>query len=90
MEHYLNSHEFFDEVWSAIPEDLVSNQYMDENIDFIRSLTFTFYEDYSEDRVTVNLCAKILTNVFRTFFQHKPLLCNVVDEYLVNNLDEDD
>lgn len=90
MEHYLNSHEFFDEVWTAIPEKLVSNQYLDENADFIRTLTFSFYEDYAEDRLTVNLCAKILTNVFSTFFQHKPLLCNSVDEYLVNNMDEED
>ena len=88
MERILNSHEFFDEVWMMVPEKLVSNQYMDENLDFLRTLTFNFYEDYAEDRITVGLCAKTITKVIRAFFEFKPLLANIVDDYEVNNIDD--
>lgn len=89
MENYLNSHQFFDEVWMLVPEELVSNKYMHENDEFIKTLTFSFYQDYAEDRISVNVVARIISNMFQQFFKYKPLLSNSIDDYLVNSLDED-
>jgi hypothetical protein len=89
MERQLNSEEFFDEMWMKIPEELISNKYIDENSDMWRDIVFKFYEHYAEDRITVNLAAKIIADTFYMLFKYKPLLCNVVDDYLVNSLDEE-
>lgn len=90
MEKYLNSHEFFDEIWEAVPEELISNKYIDENSDMWKELIFKFYENYAEDRITVNLAAKIITDTFYLLFKYKPLLCNVVDDYIMNVVEDED
>lgn len=87
MEIYLNSHEFFDKVWERVPEDLVSNKYMDENTEFLKDLTFEYYKDYSEDRVSINYVAKKLSSFFRLLFIHKPLLSDIVDDEWINAYD---
>lgn len=89
MENYLNSHQFFDEVWMLIPEELVSNKYMHENDSLIKEITFSFYKDYAEDRISINVAARIISNMFQYFFKYKPLLSNSVDDYLINSMDED-
>jgi hypothetical protein len=89
MERQLNSEEFFDEIWMLVPEKLISNKYIDENSEMWRDIVFKFYENYVEDRITVNLSAKVIADTFHMLFKHKPLLCNVVDDYLVNR-DEDE
>ena len=85
---YLNVHEFFELVWDRIPEKLISDKYIDENIEFIRELTYEFHKDYLEDRFSVNLAAKIIERFFYITFKHKPLLCNVIDDWDVNNIEE--
>jgi len=90
MEVQLNSHQFFDEVWSKIPEDLISNQYLHENYELLKDITFEFYKDYAEDRATINYSAKKISNFFALMFKYKPLLRNIVDDYMVNSVDEYD
>lgn len=85
MDIYMNSHEFFDEVWERIPEEVVSNQYMNENIELLKDLTFDYYKDYSEDRVSINYVSKKLTKVFELLFLHKPILRNIVDDEWINS-----
>lgn len=84
---YMTSHEFFELVWDRIPEELVSNKYMDENIDYLRDITFEFYSLYREDKIPLNLSAKLITTFFEKTFKYKPLLCNIVDDYMVNSED---
>lgn len=83
-ERYLNFHEFFDEIWMLIPETLISDKYIDENIEMFKDLLFFYYKEYAEDRITLNLCAKLIENTFQYLFKHKPLLCNAIDDFIVN------
>lgn len=76
---YLNIHEFYEIFWDKIPEELISNMYLDENADFIREVTFSLYEEYLEDRLTLNLSSKILTEFVRSLFKHKPKTSNIVN-----------
>lgn len=87
MNDYLNIHEFFEEIWDRVPEKIVSNKYIDINIDFVKDLTYSFYTRYLQDTMTINLIAKTITDVMENIFKHKPSLSNVVDDYLVNSED---
>lgn len=76
---YLNVHEFYEIFWDKVPENLISNMYLDENEDFIRETTFSLYEEYLEDRLSINLAAKILTEIIKSLFKYKPRTSNIVD-----------
>lgn len=82
MDNKLNSHEFFDELLYLIPEEVISNIYVDQNIDFLKEINFYLYKHYSEDRLTVNLAADLLENFLILSFKHKIPLCNILyDDY---------
>lgn len=76
---YLNVHEFYEIFWDRVPEELISNMYLDENEDFIREITYSLYEQYLEDRLTVNLAARIMTEFMKNLFKHKPNTSNIVN-----------
>lgn len=80
-EDYLNVHEFHELFWDRVPSEVVSNMYLDNNEDFIRDVTYSLYEQYLEDRLTINLAAGIMTEFIKNLFKHKPGVSNIVDNY---------
>lgn len=81
-ERKLNIHEFFDELLYLTDEAVFSNIYIDENIEFFKEMNLYLYENYLEDRLTLNLAADILENSIKALFEHKPSVSNVLrDDY---------
>ena len=52
MNGILDYNEFFEEVWDYISEDVVTDEFWQNNEEFIRELTFDYYEFYKKTIVT--------------------------------------
>lgn len=74
----LNIHEFFDELLYMTDENVFSNIYIDENIDYFKEANLFLYEQYEQDRLTLNLASTILENFIKFNFQHKPSQSNIL------------
>lgn len=80
-EDYMNIHEFYELFWDRVPAEVVSNMYIDDNDEFIKETTLSLYEQYLQDRITINLAATLMTEFMRNLFKHKPGTSNIVDNY---------
>ena len=69
MTKKVDSHKFFEDLWCAIPEEILSDKYIDDNLEFMKTLAFSFYREYERDTITfdvsVSLIKKMMLNVFR-------------------------
>jgi|GEM_PF-2309997 hypothetical protein len=74
----LNIHEFFDELLFLTDENIFSNIYIDENIEFFKEINLYLYEHYLEDRMTLNLASNILESFIKSMLKHTPSLHNVL------------
>lgn len=64
--------EFKNEMWSDyISENIVSNQYIDQNIDFINELTFEMYDFYYRGDFSIKDLSKVLEKFFFIMFRFK-------------------
>ena len=80
QDSYLNIHQFFDEMMMIIPESIISTKYIEENREYFHELNYELYEHYANDRLSLNLAAKILEMFFVKTFEHKPLLYNILED----------
>lgn len=74
-----NIHEFTDDIWMLIPENVISNKYIDENSDYFRELLFFFYEKRLNG-FSNEVIAEIITKFFKVSFKHKPKMENILDD----------
>lgn len=74
-----NIHEFTDDIWMLIPENVISNKYIDENSDYFRDLLFFFYKKRLNG-FSNEVLAEIITEFFKASFEHKPKMENVLDD----------
>lgn len=67
----LNFDQFFSHVWedSAWLERIVSTSYLEENDDFIRSLTFDMYNIYEKSEIPLQLMVKQFEIFFFNLFR---------------------
>ena len=69
----LNYTDFYNRIWNHyISESDVSLSYREDNADFIRAVTFSFWRDYEVKNVSDVVYAKMLKIVFQNLFIHQP------------------
>lgn len=71
--------QFTDDIWMLVPENIISNKYIDENSDYFRELLFFFYQKRLNG-FSLEVIAEILTKFFETSFQYKPKMQNILDD----------
>lgn len=74
-----NIDEFTDDIWMLVPENIISNKYIDENSDYFRELLFFFYKKRING-FSNEVIAEIITEFFKTSFEHRPKMANVIDD----------
>ena len=81
----LTYEEFYDLLWEDVSEKVVSTSYLDENEDFISSLTFDFYRLYQMNPVlTIRILSRLTESFMFNVFRLQPMTRNVkeiVDKY---------
>lgn len=69
----LDYEDFYFQIWNYfISESDVSFDYREENIDFIRAVTFSFFKEYERNNVNVSVYGKVLKIIFSNMFLHSP------------------
>jgi hypothetical protein len=80
MENYerdrLGLEEFFNEVLYLVSRKIVSEQYLEENEDFINSFITDLYDAYLEG-CTIKVLSDIVENMLYSMFKYKPGLKNI-------------
>lgn len=74
-----NIHEFTDDIWTLVPENVISNKYIDENSEYFKDLLFFFYQRRISG-FSNEVIAEIITEFFKTSFQYKPKMANILDD----------
>lgn len=77
----LKYEEFFDEVWDYVSEDIVSDDFWDENQSMLRELTYALYYMYKNSLVKTNydsvifnpLSPKVVAKLIEIFFTNLKL-----------------
>ena len=60
--------DFYDIVWEKVSEKVVSDNYLDNNKDLVREITFDLYRLYDKSNsLTLHIVSKILESVFYSF-----------------------
>lgn len=76
----LDYEEFSDLLWEAVCEKTVSTTYLDQNQDFINSLTFDFYRMFLMDQsISIRVLARLVEYFFFNFFKFDPEKKNVIE-----------
>jgi hypothetical protein len=74
--------EFYDLLWENVSENIVSTIYLDENDEYINSMTFDLYRLYQMNcGITIRVLGRILESSFFNMFRHKPRTENSLDNY---------
>ena len=61
----LDYEDFYFQIWNYfISESDVSFDYREENIDFIRAVSFSFFKEYEKNNVNVSVYGKVLKIFF--------------------------
>lgn len=77
---YFTYDEFFTMLWSSISANVISEQYLLENEDFIQSYTFDLYRLYELDsNLSLPTIRRIVESTFFGLFRFKPSLSNIVN-----------
>lgn len=80
MEDYsrdtLGIEEFFNEVLYLVSRKIVSEEYLQENEEFVNAFIIDLYESYLEG-CPIKVLSDIVENTFYNMFQFKPGLSNV-------------
>ena len=84
----LNIDQFFDDMLMLTSESTFSDIYIDENIDFFKDINFYLYNQYTQDRITLNLAADILENFMQIKMKHKPDLTNILPDDFGNQIED--
>lgn len=45
-DNYYTYHQFFEDSWDFVSEDIVDDTFYENNLDFIKEITFDFYNQY--------------------------------------------
>ncbi len=72
MTKKVNSHKFFEDLWCAIPEEILSNKYIDENLEFMKTLAYSFFREYEKDTVSFDVSVRLVRKVMLNIFRNKP------------------
>lgn len=75
--------DFMDEVWERIPENKVSNKYLDNNSDLIYSLVYEYYKIYKRTvhlNISAVFYASILEATLATIINND--ICNDKKSYI--------
>ena len=75
--------DFMDEVWERIPENKVSNKYLDNNSDLIYSLVYEYYKIYKRTvylNISAVFYASILEATLTTIINND--ICNDKKSYI--------
>lgn len=69
----LDYEDFYFQIWNYfISESDVSFDYREDNIDFIRAVSFSFFKEYERNNVNVSVYGKALKIFFSNLFLHSP------------------
>jgi len=69
----LDYEDFYGQIWGYfISESDVSYDYREKNIDFIRTLTFSFFKEYEKNNVHVQVYGKAMKVFFNNLFLYSP------------------
>jgi len=74
-----NIHEFTEDIWMLVPQEVASNKYIDENEDYFRDLLFFFYQKRMSGFST-EVIAEMITEFLKLSFEHKPKMANILDD----------
>lgn len=74
MTKKVDSHQFFEDVCCAIPEDIISNKYIDDNIEFFKTLVYSFYREYEKDTISFDVSVRLTKKFLYNMFRNKPEL----------------
>ena len=75
--------DFMDEVWERIPENKVSNKYLDNNSDLVYSLVYEYYKIYKRTvhlNISADFYASILEAPLTTIINND--ICNDKKSYI--------
>lgn len=81
-ENHVDIHLFHELVWDLVPEEVVSNMYIDSNEDFFRDILFHLYNMYKENILNIKMCANIISVFMTNMFEHNPDRKNIIDNWL--------
>lgn len=77
MEH-ITYEEFYDEIWGNISANLVSEDYLSLNTEFIDHVTFDMYRFWSMDsNLSIIAVRKLIESMLFSMFRFKPDLNNI-------------
>ena len=69
----LDYEDFYFQIWNYfISESDVSFDYREENIDFIKAVSFSFFKEYEKNNVNVSVYGKVLKIFFSNLFLYSP------------------
>ena len=69
----LDYEDFYRQIWEYfINESDVSYDYREKNIDFIRTVTFSFFKEYERNNVHVQVYGKTMKVFFNNLFLYSP------------------
>ena len=69
----LDYEDFYRQIWEYyISESDVSYDYREKNIDFIRTVTFSFFKEYERNNVHVQVYGKAMKVFFNNLFLYSP------------------
>lgn len=70
--------EFSDLLWEEVSEKIISTAYLENNSDFVNTITFEFFRSYQMDqKITVRILARLLETFFFSLFKFKPSVVNI-------------
>jgi len=73
--------EFYDILWENVSEKIVSTMYLDENDDYINSITFDLYRLYQMNcGITIRIVGRMLESSFFNLFRYKPKNENSIEK----------
>lgn len=65
--------EFFEQLWGNIPGTIVSEEYLNRNIDFIQTITFDYYRLYEMDEdLKLPTIRRMVESTFFALFRLNP------------------
>jgi len=76
----LTYEEFYDLLWEDVSEKIVSTAYLDENEDFINSITFDMYRLFQMNyNITIRSLSRIIESFFFNLFRFDPMTENIIE-----------
>lgn len=73
----LDYEDFYTHLWGSISAKIVSESYIEQNKDFIDSVTFDYYRIYEmSENISISVVRRMVESFFFNLFRYKPTLNN--------------